>query len=62
MKKLQLFAASGSCFHDELIIIGKKDGLVYKCKYGTFEMTSQKFWDDIAELAKRLNKLIYLMY
>jgi hypothetical protein len=62
MKKLQHFAAAGSVFHDELIIKGTVTGKTFNCKYGIFIMDGQKFWDDIGELAKRLNKFIYLKY
>jgi len=61
MKKLKHFFGSGSCFDDDLIIIGTfKDG-VYNSELisGSYE---QDFYNRLAEKAKELKKFIYLMY
>jgi len=61
MKKLKQFFASGSCFDDDLIIVGTFKNGVYNSSLisGTYE---QDFYDRLAEKARELKKFIYLMY
>lgn len=61
MKKLKQFFASGNCFDDDLIIIGTFKNGVYTSELisGSYEAD---FYNRLAEKAKELKKIIYLMY
>lgn len=61
MKKLNQFFASGSCFDEDLIVIGTFKNGVYNSDLisGSYE---QDFYNRLAEKAKELKKFIYLMY
>ena len=62
MKRKRQFAASGSCFAEAEEIHGTVKGITFTSKLFTGTMDSQKFWDDLAALAKARNKFIRLMY
>lgn len=63
MKKLEQFAASGSCLAKEKIIIGKVvDDITFTSDEFTGTMKGQKFWEDLAMYAHENNAFVYLMY
>lgn len=61
-KELKLFAASGKCSDDELVINGTVDSLTFKSSQFSGTMDSQKFWDDLLSFAKSVKKFVILKY
>jgi hypothetical protein len=58
----KVFASSGSCFDDELVINGTVDNITFKSSQFSGIMNSQKFWDDLSSFAKSIKKFVILKY
>lgn len=59
---MEQFAASGSCFNEELEIVGKLNGITFISEEFTGTMDSQLFWDKLREFARNKGKFVKLMY
>lgn len=61
-KKENIFASAGSCQNEVFKVYGTVNGITFTSDCFTGTMNSQKFWDDLKEYAKAINKFVVLIY
>lgn len=60
---MKTYAASGSCFDEELEIVGSLiDGKIFVSKDFTGSMSDRGFWTKLAEFASNIHRFVVLKY